>query len=173
MSEHFPWDELTKTDRDDLQEENRREAEKFRVTLEALADLLEQVREATGPLIVRAFRCAKLNSSTVGAVATSQHMKGEAADIRRPGEYSRDQVKDLWQNIHCLLKHKGIPFGQLILESKERENGTWSHWCHFSLGSGYRDPARCGEVMTMEWPWAEVKPQYVMIERLTGNPGGY
>jgi len=171
MSEHFTWEELVKTDQADLQKENSEEAEKYRGALESLATLLERIREETGPLSIRAFRCGKVNASVSGSSSISQHLKGEAADIRIPGQCGQSQVRDLFDTCHMLLVGKGIPFGQLIFEQKEREDGSWSYWVHVSLGHPWRDVVKCGMVMEMEWPWKEPDPKYKPVKLI--EPGGY
>lgn len=59
-------------------------SEEIRRSLTALVDnILDPLREAYGkPIIVTSgYRCDKLNKAVKGA-ASSQHVKGEAADIR-------------------------------------------------------------------------------------------
>jgi uncharacterized protein YcbK (DUF882 family) len=63
--------------------------------LEGLATaVLEPVRERLGkPIVVNSgFRCP-IHNRTVGGAAASQHMKGEAADIRF--QDSRSKIQDL------------------------------------------------------------------------------
>jgi len=170
MSEHFSWEELTKTDHAELQDENMSEAEKYRPALEALAELLELIREKTGPLFIRAFRCGKVNSSSSGSSSKSQHLKGEAADIRIPGQCGQAQVRNLFATCCKLLVDGGIPFGQLIFEQKEHEDGSWVYWVHVSIGQPWRDVVKCGMVMEMEWPWKEPDPKYTPVKRT--DPGG-
>lgn len=59
------------------------------------------------------FRCAELNR-VVGGAATSQHVKGEAADLVPVSPYS---VRSLFE----LIAASDLPFDQLIYE------GTWVH----------------------------------------------
>jgi len=92
------------------------------VKLAALANnLLDPVRELWGaPLTVNSgFRCPVLNKA-VGGVPTSQHVKGEAADITT-GTVSGN--KRLFNKIVAAQKAGQIRFTQLIDES----NYTWLH----------------------------------------------
>ena len=81
--------------------------------LTALIDnVLDPLREAYGaPIIVTSgYRCEKLNK-VVGGAASSQHVKGQAADIRSVRD-SRDQNKRLFD----LIRELKLPFDQLINE---------------------------------------------------------
>ena len=78
-----------------------------------------------------------MNTGTPGSSKTSQHMKGEAADIAIPG------VDDA--EIHrWIVKESGLKFGQCILERPPGRS-----WVHVSI-CGTRDPARCGEALTFD-----------------------
>ncbi len=77
--------------------------------------VLEPIRESFGPVIVSSgYRSPKLNKA-IGGSATSQHCKGQAADIFVPGFDNKDVAK--W--IKSLLT-----FDQLILEFYP---GGWIH----------------------------------------------
>ena len=76
-------------------------------------------------------------SGSVG-VATSQHFRGEAADIDLGGKV------DIVPLFRWIAWESGLPFGQIIIE--RRKPGRWS-WLHVSLGLGYRAPPRCGQVL--------------------------
>lgn len=80
-------------------------------------ELLDPVREAWGkPIKVNSgYRCPKLNSVIPNASKTSQHMKGEAADLNAG---NRTLNKMLFEYIR-----KNHEFDQLINES----NYAWVH----------------------------------------------
>lgn len=89
--------------------------------LAALVDaVLDPLREKYGrPIHVSSgYRCPRLNKA-VGGSATSQHVKGEAADIyvARPNE-----MAELFSLIYYLL-----PFDQLIWERGADEAPAWIH----------------------------------------------
>lgn len=89
--------------------------------LKALVNnVLDPIREAWGkPIIVTSgFRCKAVNDK-VGGVATSQHTKGEAADLDIG---TPEQNKELFDFIGFDRK-SGIIFDQLLLEN----NGAWLH----------------------------------------------
>jgi len=88
------------------------------VNLKRLAEKLEEVREAVDkPIIINsAYRGLRVNTA-VGGSATSQHLRGCAADFIVPG-MTVDQV------IKIILK-AGIEFDQLIRE--------WDNWIHISI----------------------------------------
>lgn len=83
--------------------------------------LLDPIREAWGgPITVNSgYRCQKLNTA-VGGVATSQHLRGEAADISVGIPAKNRQLLD---RIVELQKAGQIEFDQLIDES----NYAWVH----------------------------------------------
>lgn len=93
--------------------------------LTALVDnVLDPLREWYGkPITVNSgYRSPELNKA-VGGSNTSQHMKGEAADITAG---SREENKKLFEHI------KGsLPFDQLIDES----NFSWVHVSYKSSGN--------------------------------------
>lgn len=66
--------------------------------------------------VTSGYRCTALNKA-VGGVKTSQHLKGEAADIQ-----SKD-LKGLWALIKTMIEEKIITVGQLI----DEKNLSWIH----------------------------------------------
>lgn len=85
--------------------------------------LLQPIRDAYGsPIHVNSgYRCEELNKLVKGS-KTSQHVKGEAADIT-----CKDNEK-LWDIINQMIKDKQITVGQLINEHD-------LSWIHISLGN--------------------------------------
>lgn len=100
-----------------------------------VANVLDPLREAWGgPIdVTSGYRCPVLNKA-VGGVRNSQHLTGQAADIRiysrdASGQYIRDKQgnrivdraanRRLFQKIQSM----GLPFDQLIDES----NFSWVH----------------------------------------------
>ena len=84
--------------------------------------VLEPLREAMNePIpISSGFRCEQLNRA-VGGVASSQHMKGQAADLCIGGDLEKGRK---WFNY--IKTH--LPFDQLIWE----HNKKGSYWVHVS-----------------------------------------
>ena len=83
LSPHFTFDELTRTGQTALQAKNREEAKQYMKSLTALAQMLEVIRTKFGPVkVTSAFRGPSVNGAAGGS-KTSQHLVGEAADIRR------------------------------------------------------------------------------------------
>jgi hypothetical protein len=121
------WDELTRTGQTALQAANRTEAEQYRAQLTKLAtDLLEPIRAKFGPVKINsAFRGPSVNAA-VGGSKTSQHMRGEAADIVAPAV----SVEELHR---WICAESGLAFGQCILE-KSAPSKPFS-WVHVSLGT--------------------------------------
>ena len=87
---------------------------------ELVENVLDPLRERYGyPIHVSSgYRCSRLNKA-VGGSATSQHVKGEAADIyvTRPRE-----MAELFSLIYYTL-----PFDQLIWERGNDEAPAWIH----------------------------------------------
>ena len=99
---------------------------KVRANLTALvANLLDPLREKWGkPIIVTSgYRCQKLNRA-VGGASKSQHLYGEAADIKAVGGKPSDNKK-----LFELVQSSGLPFDQLIDEYGYQ-------WVHVSFREG-------------------------------------
>lgn len=99
------------------------------LALSALCNtVLEPLRAAIGaPIVINSgYRCRELNTLIRGS-STSQHMKGEAADIESIGVSNLEIVNTL------LLAR--IPFDQVILEFHDPEKGPRSGWVHISYKS--------------------------------------
>ena len=134
LSPHFTLEEMVRTGQSSLQTANTSEAAQFNGALkDVCVTLLEPIRAKFGPVrVTSGFRGTSVNKA-VGGSPTSQHSKGEAADIVCPAV----TVDELHR---WIVVESGIAFGQCILEKP----GS-SVWVHISLGAPYRDPKRCGE----------------------------
>lgn len=100
--------------------------------IQLVEKVLQPVRDHFGLAvnISSGFRCPSLNRA-VGGSPSSQHMRGEAADIRVTG-VANDK---LWQFIH-----DNLPFDQLILEycpAHDKHQG----WVHVSYAKTLRRDA--------------------------------
>lgn len=111
LTEHFSFEELTRTDVAELQNKNRKMAESLKGKIIRLAEWAETLRAVLKvPMIITSgYRCGKLNER-VGGSATSQHTKAEAIDFIPSGLWAREAF--------IRLKDSGVPFGQLILERR-------------------------------------------------------
>jgi len=91
--------------------------------LQEVANMLEKIRIVYGkPIIVTSgYRCTKLNNA-VGGSKTSQHVKGQAADIRTISDLPEDNKK-LFDLIVEMGKQNQIKWGQLI----DEYNYNWIH----------------------------------------------
>ena len=117
LTKHFTVEELTRsTAARNLSIDNTPNKSEM-ANLKLLAEtVLEPLREAFGhPIIVNSgFRCAAVNNA-VGGVRTSQHMLGQAADIRTLSNTSEDN-KALFETAASLVRAGKINVGQLIDE---------------------------------------------------------
>lgn len=89
---------------------------------ELIRRVLDPLREAAEmPIIVNSgYRSIPVNNA-VGGVSTSQHLKGQAADIRGR---TRDETHKLWE----IARHSNIPYDQLINEHPDADGRpTWVH----------------------------------------------
>lgn len=111
--------------------------------LKRLMDYLDKVREAFGKAIIvtSGFRSPKLNEH-IGGSDKSQHMKGQAADIRP------HDIKELRQLFDLIRKIGG--FDQLIYE----EPAGRTPWIHVSINPTNRPPR--GDVK--RWDGRTYKP---------------
>ena len=128
---YFTISELTKSATAKRLGINNTPALTERNNLEQLVNkILDPLREAYGaPIIVTSgFRCYLLNRA-VGGAASSQHTKGQAADIRSVSD-KRDQNKRLFD----LVVELKLPYDQLINEYDY-------DWVHVSFGPRNRRQA--------------------------------
>lgn len=132
LSPHFTLSELTRTGQASLAAKNAAEAQSYIPALTALCStILEPIRARFGPVRVNSgFRGPAVNAA-VGGSATSQHSKGEAADIVCPGV-------DLDVLMAWIVNESGIAYGQVIREPT---------WVHVSLGAPCRAAAKCGQAL--------------------------
>lgn len=91
--------------------------------LELSTKILQPIRNVYGkPIVISSgYRCTKLNKA-VGGVSTSQHVKGEAADIHTVYDTVQHN-KELFKLIEKMVKDGKIIVGQLI----DEYNYNWIH----------------------------------------------
>ena len=91
--------------------------------LELSTKILQPIRNVYGkPIVISSgYRCTKLNKA-VGGVSTSQHVKGEAADIDTVSDTVQHN-KELFKLIEKRVKDGTIIVGQLI----DEYNYNWIH----------------------------------------------
>lgn len=94
-----------------------------------IENVLDPLRTKWGaPIIVTSgYRCDKLNKA-VGGASSSQHVKGQAADIRAVSDSRYDNMRLL----QCLL-NSGIKFDQVINEYPDSLGRP--DWIHVSFNS--------------------------------------
>ena len=87
-------------------------------------EVLQPIRDKYGqPIWVSSgYRCPKVNA-LVGGSKTSQHMKGEAADIKA----TKTNNSDLFNLIKSMIDKKEITVGQLIWEYGTKKEAQWVH----------------------------------------------
>lgn len=120
MAEFFTKSELTRSDTARIRRIDNTPTPEASAALDALMwNVLDPIRRMwRRPIIVNSgYRCPKLNAA-VGGSATSQHMKGEAADIT-----AGDPTKN--KELFDMIERSAIPFDQLIDEKGYR-------WIHVS-----------------------------------------
>ena len=112
LSENFTLDEFTRSDvaikLGIINEPGEKEIEALRVLVNIT---IQPLRDNLGiPIHINSgYRCPELNKA-VGGVPTSQHQKGEAADLSIDGKAN---------NILDALENNDIPFDQAILYRKQ------------------------------------------------------
>lgn len=125
---YFTIEELTKSPTAKRKGIDNTPNAEVKKNLTALVDnVLDPLREAWGaPIIVTSgYRCGKLNRAIGGAKA-SQHMKGQAADIRTVSDKPADNKK-----LFELIQKLKLPYDQLIDE-------FGYNWVHVSYSSRHR-----------------------------------
>lgn len=126
LTEHFTLEELTYSRKASVLGLENIPTKQHAANLKALCThVLEQIRQKWGgPVVVTSgYRSEALNAVTDGASKTSQHKKGEAADIR-PLDGRNKEFFEMIKN------SPEIPFDQLINEYPDK-NGVPS-WIHVS-----------------------------------------
>ena len=116
VSKNFDYKEFERTDVLGMQVRNTTTSTEVRDSIKALVDkVIQPLRDAWGePLAINSgYRCPEVNKA-VGGVPTSQHTKGEAADVcpfGRNGHGDIEVVRQLAQKAVEL----DLPFDQMIL----------------------------------------------------------
>jgi hypothetical protein len=123
LSPHFTLEEMIKSQAGDRAGIDNLPPPACREALRALCvNVLEPIRERFGPVIITSgYRGPELNR-IVGSSSSSQHPKGEAADIEVPGMANGDLAR--W-----IEKH--LEYDQLILECYKPGIPS-SGWVHVS-----------------------------------------
>lgn len=103
LTPNFGLEEFTATSAPYLNEPDTHSA--LKVHLLCLA-ILQPLRDRFGPVTVTSGYRSPLVNKHVGGSASSQHLRGEAADIKVPGT-------DMWQWAKWIVRH--TPFDQLII----------------------------------------------------------
>lgn len=135
LSEHFSLSEFTKSQTAERRGIiNHPEIDHIANMKELCENILEPVREEFGVTVINSgYRSKQLNEA-IGGSSTSQHCKGEAADIEVPGVSNLEIAQWIVDN--------DLPFDQLILEFYT-EGEPSSGWVHVSYGVRKR-----GQVLT-------------------------
>ena len=112
LSENFDLEEFTRSDKaKELGITNEPGEKELAALRELVSRTIQPLRDKLGvPIHVNSgYRCPELNKA-VGGVPTSQHQKGEAADLSIDGKAS---------DILEALENNNIPFDQAILYRKQ------------------------------------------------------
>ena len=123
LTNHFSLQELTNSATAKRLKIDNTPSDLIIKELQEVANMLEKIRIVYGkPIIVTSgYRCTKLNNA-VGGSKTSQHVKGQAADIRTISDLPEDNKK-LFDLIVEMGKQNQIKWGQLI----DEYNYNWIH----------------------------------------------
>jgi len=122
LTEHFTLAEFVRSETADRKHIDNTPTPEVVSNLRALCrNILEPARVSFGaPIyITSGYRCPALNAA-VGGKPTSQHLRGEAADLQVQG------VKNL-RKLYNAIKSHGV-FDQLLYET----NRTGAKWIHVS-----------------------------------------
>ena len=129
LSQHFTLAELSSSDTAARHGLDNTPPEDVVANLKKLAELLEKVRNLfNAPITINSgYRSPEVNA-LVGSKPTSQHCKGEAADIRVPGHTPLE--------VCYAIKAAQLQYDQCILEFYNSATGTG--WTHISVSSNPR-----------------------------------
>lgn len=126
LSKNFTLEELTFSITANNHGINNTPSAEVKAALKRLAvEVLQPIRDAWGqPIVVTSgYRCPKLNAA-VGGVKGSQHLLGQAADIKATNPADNGK---LFACIKRLVQAKKINVGQLIWEYGSKTNPRWVH----------------------------------------------
>ena len=117
ISKNFKLQEFEQSDKaKELNINNAIESQEIKDAIQSLVDsVLQPLRDAWGnPLAINSgYRCKELNTA-VGGVPTSQHTKGEAADVCPFGRNGHGDIKVVTELARLAVK-LDLPFDQMIL----------------------------------------------------------
>ena len=116
ISRDFSYREFEKTDVRGMQTQNTIISTEVRDSVQALVEnVLQPLRDAWGkPLAINSgFRCPEVNRA-VGGVPTSQHTKGEAADVCPFGRNGHGGI-EVVRRLAITARDLNLPFDQMIL----------------------------------------------------------
>jgi len=129
LSENFTMAEFIKSDTaNKLGIDNTPEGEHLEAAKELFENVVQKVRDHFGPTVLNSgYRCPELNEAVRGS-KTSQHCKGEAADIEVPGVANADVANWIVDN---------LDFDQVILEfyTPGIPDSGWVHVSYKADGS--------------------------------------
>lgn len=134
LTNHFQLSEFTHSGtasrygiNNSLNPDNPHDAEVISNLKHLCEEVLEPLRQHVGkPIFISSgYRCPQLNNHPeVRGATKSQHMKGEAADLRIPSLTEARKWMEWIAN--------ELAFDQLILEHCKNKDGSTSHWIHVS-----------------------------------------
>ena len=129
VSKNFDYKEFEKTDVPGMQVKNTIASVEVRDNIKALVDeVLQPLRDAWGPLAINSgYRCPEVNKA-VGGVPTSQHSRGEAADVCPFGRNGHGDI-EVVRKLAITARDLGLPFDQMILYP------TFVHFSHKRNGT--------------------------------------
>lgn len=124
MSKYFNLLELCHSDTADELHIDNTPNDEVRANLDILMELLDKIREKwKSPIYVTSgYRCPQLNKK-VGGAAHSQHILGQAADIKAKNKKNRE----LFYLIKSMVQSGEIEVGQLIWEYGTDKAPKWIH----------------------------------------------
>lgn len=131
LTDHFTLSELTRSETAENKHIDNTPSQEVVDNLRALCrNVLEPARVAFGsPIyITSGYRCPALNKA-VGGKPTSQHLRGEAADLQVKG------VRNL-KRLYNAIKEHGV-FDQLLYETN-KSGAKWIHVSYTSYGRNRR-----------------------------------
>ena len=125
LSKNFSLEELIASNTAKARKIDNTPSPQIRANLERLCkEVLQPIRDAYGHAITvtSGYRCPKLNAA-VGGAKTSQHMQGQAVDIK----CTATSKAKLFALIKDMIDKKKIKVGQLIWEYGTKKEPNWIH----------------------------------------------
>ena len=143
LTRNFTLEEFEKSKTAETYGIDNRVPKKYIRNVQALAEQLQVIRDMVGiPIYISSgYRCKEVNRINHGA-SSSQHMKGEAADIYIDTDPKKNLEWTLWDVLKLIVRF--TDYDQVIWETRPNGN-KWIHVSYVTYRTNRHDMRRCSD----------------------------